>query len=150
VVVITQNIDNLHERAGSKNVLHLHGLISKVKSSSDHSKLYDFDKPLKLGMMAEDGSQLRPHIVWFGEEVPEFDNALKITKSVNIVIIVGTSLNVYPAAGFIFHAPSNIPMYLADPGDISNQGIPNLICLKSNATIGIPVLVNQLKNVEYA
>ena len=144
VVVITQNIDDLHERAGTKNVIHLHGEIFKARGSNGADKLYPIRGPLRLGDVSEDGSQLRPHVVWFGEPVPEYDRARRIIGTADILLIIGTSLNVYPAAGLIFHAPSDIPMYLVDPAEVVNPGISNLIYLKEFATIAVPKVVGEL------
>lgn len=116
VRVITQNIDNLHELAGSSDVLHLHGELVKARSSVDPSLVYTIgDKEINLGDKCEKGSQLRPHIVWFGEEVPAMDQAIKTVESAAILCIIGTSLNVYPAAGLINHAPAGCRIYLIDP-----------------------------------
>lgn len=116
VRIITQNIDNLHEEAGSSHVLHLHGELVKARSSVDPSLVYTIgDKEIKLGDKCEKGSQLRPHIVWFGEEVPAMDKAVKIVESAAILCVIGTSLNVYPAAGLINYAPSECSIYLIDP-----------------------------------
>jgi NAD-dependent deacetylase len=106
VYVITQNIDNLHERAGSTKILHLHGELTKARSTADPSLVYDIGyKDIKPGDVCEKGSQLRPHIVWFGEAVPNMDEAIKITSTADIFVVIGSSLNVYPAAGLIDYAP---------------------------------------------
>lgn len=116
VKIITQNIDNLHERAGSTSVLHLHGELTKARSTLDPSLIYTLDHwEMKIGDKCEKGSQLRPHIVWFGEEVPAMEEAIAITESADIFCVIGTSLNVYPAAGLIHYAPENIPIFLIDP-----------------------------------
>jgi len=114
--IITQNIDNLHERAGSKNVLHLHGVITKSQSSLDPKKVYDIDGwELKMGDKCERGSQLRPHVVWFGEAVPMIEIAAELCSRADILIIVGTSLVVYPAASLIHYVPALADRYLIDP-----------------------------------
>jgi len=116
VQIVTQNIDNLHERAGSTHVLHLHGELTKARSSSDPSLIYTIgNREIKIGDKCEKGSQLRPYIVWFGEEVPAMNEAIRIVESAEILCIIGTSLNVYPAAGLIRYAPQGCPIYLIDP-----------------------------------
>lgn len=121
IEIITQNVDNLHERAGSTNVLHLHGELSKARSSSDPSLIYTIgNKEIKIGDKCEKGSQLRPFIVWFGEEVPAMEAAIQIVESADILCIIGTSLNVYPAAGLLHYAPSGSPIYLIDPNPPSS------------------------------
>lgn len=116
VQIITQNVDDLHERAGSTHVLHLHGELSKARSTIDPSLIYTLDNPeMKMGDKCEKGSQLRPHIVWFGEEVPAMTEAIPIVESADYLCVIGTSLNVYPAAGLIHYAPGEIPLFLIDP-----------------------------------
>ena len=145
VDVVTQNIDDLHERAGSSRVLHLHGEILKAKSINSEIPLYDVRAPLEWGKsLAEDGSQLRPHIVWFGEPVPEYDNAQRIISKADILIIVGTSLNVFPAAGLVFHAQKSCKSYLVDPNELESPGLPSMHLIQKPATIGIPRLVEEL------
>lgn len=115
VSIITQNVDDLHERGGSSNVLHLHGELSKVRSVKNQNLIYEIgDKPIKMGDLAEDGGQLRPHIVWFGEAVPMIEPAIDICRSADIFMVIGTSLQVYPAAGLIHYMPDNIPVFLID------------------------------------
>lgn len=145
VQVITQNIDDLHERAGSKNVLHLHGEIMKVKSTVDSNLIYPTKNwELKMGELCEKGSQLRPHIVWFGEAVPEMENATKLSEMADIFITIGTSLNVYPAANLISEAPRLIPKYLIDPGDFNLDHLKNITHLKTTATNGMKILFDKL------
>jgi NAD-dependent deacetylase len=116
VRIVTQNVDNLHERAGSTHVLHLHGELSKARSSVDPTLIYDIgNKAINPGDKCQKGSQLRPYIVWFGEEVPAMEEAVKIVESAEILCIIGTSLNVYPAAGLLHYAPYGCPVYLIDP-----------------------------------
>jgi len=144
VQVITQNIDDLHERAGSRNVLHLHGEIMKVRSSVDENLIYPLKKwEVKMGDTCEKGSQLRPHIVWFGEMVPNMDVAAEMIVDADYFITVGTSLNVYPAAGLIELASSKIPKYLIDPGTFDLKHLTNLIHIQEKASAG----VLQLKEV---
>jgi NAD-dependent deacetylase len=149
VSVITQNIDDLHERAGSTNVLHLHGEIMKVRSSVDENLIYPINKwNLKLGEKCEKGSQLRPHIVWFGEPVPMMEKAIEIVQTADVFIVVGSSLVVYPAASLIFYTPTDIPKYLVDPGEFSSIITKNLIHIKKKATEGMQELYELLtKNV---
>ncbi|HAZ24688.1 MAG TPA: NAD-dependent protein deacylase [Algoriphagus sp.] len=116
VQIITQNVDDLHERAGSKNVLHLHGELRLAQSSLDPNLVYDLDHwEIKKGDKCERGSQLRPNVVWFGEPVPKMLEAIDIAQKADIFLIIGTSLQVYPAASIVDYAPSNIPIYLIDP-----------------------------------
>ena len=145
VQIITQNIDDLHERAGSKNVLHLHGEIMKSRSSVDPNLIYDINGwELKMGDLCEKGSQLRPHVVWFGEMVPNMQIASEITATAEILIIIGTSLVVYPAAGLVGVAHEGIPKYLIDPNDCNTKGIRNLTFIKEKAGVGTPKLVEKL------
>ena len=147
VHIITQNIDDLHERAGSTKVLHLHGEIRKARSSLDPSLIYVIDGwEIKMEEKCEKGSQLRPHIVWFGEMVPAMSEAELITQSADIFIIIGTSLEVYPAANLIDHASDVIPKFLVDPNAKPLHGINHLEIIKEKAGIGIPALVNVLLN----
>ena len=116
VKIITQNVDDLHERAGSTDVLHLHGELRKARSSVDPSLIYNLDNPeMKMGDKCAKGSQLRPHIVWFGEEVPAMAQAVPVVESADYICVIGTSLNVYPAAGLINYAPALSPLFLIDP-----------------------------------
>ncbi len=116
VHIITQNIDNLHERAGSTNVLHLHGELGKARSERDDNLIIEIgDRDIKLGDKAPDGAQLRPHIVWFGEAVPNIEPASHLCEKADYFIVIGTSMNVYPAAGLIHYVPRGVPCYLVDP-----------------------------------
>ncbi|MGQ0829825.1 MAG: SIR2 family NAD-dependent protein deacylase [Bacteroidota bacterium] len=145
VHIITQNIDNLHERAGSKKVLHLHGEITKSRSTINPSLIYDIKGfELKLGDKCEKGSQLRPHIVWFGEMVPEMEMAYMIAEKADIFMVVGTSMGVYPAAGLIDYIPNDVPKYLVDPSDVKVNGIDNLFIIKEKASTGLMKLVKEL------
>ncbi len=145
VWIITQNIDDLHERAGSKNVIHLHGEINKSRSTVDETLIYTIKgEELLSGEKCERGSQLRPHIVWFGEQVPMMDVAYEIASSADLFIVVGTSLVVYPAAGVIDYVPDNAPKYLIDPNEIKVNGITNLTIIKEKASVGVPSLVAEL------
>lgn len=116
VHIITQNIDNLHEQAGSSNVLHLHGELTKARSDRNDNLIIDIgDRDIHLGDKAPDGAQLRPHIVWFGEAVPNIEPAAELCEQADYFIVVGTSMNVYPAAGLIHYVPRSTPCYLVDP-----------------------------------
>ena len=124
VHIITQNIDNLHEQAGSSRVLHLHGELMKARSTGDDSLIYDIDPlhcDIRLGDLCEKGFQLRPHIVWFGEAVPLIPEAEEITHGADIFVIIGTSLNVYPAAGLLNEVKRNIPVYLINPKEVHTR-----------------------------
>jgi len=121
VSIITQNVDDLHERAGSTNVLHLHGELSKVRSTADPSLIYTLtpDNPeINIGDKCEKGSQLRPHIVWFGEAVPMIEKAIKVVADADVLVVIGTSLNVYPAAGLLNYIEPGTPIYLIDPNEV--------------------------------
>ena len=143
VQIITQNVDNLHERAGSSNILHLHGELKKVRSSVDETLIHELDGwELKEGDLCKKGSQLRPHIVWFGEAVPLIDKAVEIVKTADIFIVVGTSLNVYPAAGLLAYVPQNSPIYLIDPEDVHSQY--KFEQIKDKASTGMQILYNKL------
>ena len=145
VHIITQNIDDLHERAGSTNVLHLHGNITYSRSSNNPNLLYPIDGwKLELGQKCELGSQLRPHVVWFGESVPAMEAAYKIAATADIFVVVGTSLNVYPAAGLVNFAPYDSSMYLIDPKEVKVEGMPQVKVLKEKASTGVTRLANEL------
>lgn len=145
VHIVTQNVDDLHERAGSSQVMHLHGELKKVRSSVDESLVYELDGwELKRGDLCEQGSQLRPHIVWFGEPVPLIPAAAELSASADIYIIIGTSLNVYPAASLVDYVRPGVPVYLIDPGEPTMVHIPNLTVIREKAGIGTPLLVKKL------
>src|SRR5260221_14424833 len=114
ITIITQNIDDLHERAGSTNVLHLHGEIFKMRSVADENTIYEIRDDINLGDKAKDGHQLRPHIVWFEEPVPMIEKAIALMDSCDVFVVVGTSLQVYPAASLIYYAAEQIPKYIID------------------------------------
>jgi len=144
VNIITQNVDNLHERAGSTKVLHLHGELTKVRSTSDPSLVYDIGyKDVNAGDLCEKGSQLRPHIVWFGEAVPMMDEAVKITSSADIFAVIGSSLNVYPAAGLISYAPKIASLWLIDPNDVFVP-INKINVIKEKSSDGLAILTERL------
>lgn len=143
VQIITQNIDNLHERAGSNNVLHLHGQVDKARSDHDPNLIIHIgNRDINLGDHAPDGTQLRPHIVWFGEAVPNIEPATKLCQEADIFIVIGTSMAVYPAAGLIHYVPTATPCYLVDP-----KAVPisrPITTYNEKATTGVTKLVNQL------
>ena len=143
VTIITQNIDDLHERAGSTKVVHLHGELRKVKSEVKPNQIYDWDKPtLNVGDLSEDGHQLRPHVVWFGEEVPLMDEALKIAQTAEILVVIGTSLNVYPAADVVNFVPHNCKNFLIDPDPPIEKD--DFVLIKSGAAEGMRILLEKL------
>lgn len=145
VDIITQNVDDLHERAGSENVLHLHGELLKARSTISDRNIIPWTKDLLLGDMCEKGFQLRPHIVWFGEAVPLLDKAIQITKKADILIIVGTSMQVYPAASLIDFVGDNVPVYFIDPKpSILEKSRKHLTVVTSSAADGLPKLVPSL------
>ncbi|MDO9276029.1 MAG: NAD-dependent deacylase [Lutibacter sp.] len=145
VTIITQNVDDLHERAGSSQVLHLHGELLKVRSTKNFNLIYDWKKALNLGDVCEENSQLRPHIVWFGENVTLFDKAMEITSEADILIVVGTSMQVYPAAYLINSAKPEIPIYFIDPKPVVQQNqYKNLTVFAEKASVGVVKVVNQL------
>lgn len=149
VRVITQNVDDLHERAGSSNVLHLHGELIKARSTQDDSLIYDWTDDINVGDLCEDGHQLRPHIVWFGEAVPALDEAARITSDADIVLIVGTSLQVYPAAGLVGYAPPDADVYYIDPNPASSHETAaradKLTVIAEPAAKALPKLVRELR-----
>jgi NAD-dependent deacetylase len=145
VHIITQNIDNLHEQAGSTKILHLHGELTKARSTADAALIYDIGyKDINPGDKCEKGSQLRPHIVWFGEDVPMMDDAVDITSRADMFVVVGSSLNVYPAAGLIRYAPEKASLWLIDPGDVDIPVSRKVEVIKEKATTGIAVLSERL------
>ena len=143
VTVITQNVDNFHEQAGSSNVMHLHGELLKSKSVKNSDKIYDQTDDIKLGDRDKNGDQLRPHVVWFGEAVPMIPVAMEICKKADIALVIGTSLQVYPAAGLINDVPKNTKIYLIDP-DPQVQAAENLEIITDKAVSGMKKLYNQL------
>ena len=145
VHIITQNIDNLHEKAGSTDVVHLHGELTKARSTKDPDLIYDIGyKDVNEGDKCELGSQLRPHIVWFGEAVPMIEEAVKITSQADIFVVIGTSLNVYPAAGLIEYVPDSASLWLIDPKDVYVPGDRKVAVIKEPASKGVEVLTAKL------
>jgi len=147
VYVITQNIDDLHERAGSTRVLHLHGELRKARSTVDPGLIYEIDGwELRKGDLCEKGSQLRPHVVWFGEAVPAIEEASRLAAMADVFVIIGTSMNVYPAAGLIEYVPSGAPVYLIDPNEVNMAGIQGIHVIRKAAGEGVDELTGFLKN----
>jgi transcriptional regulator, sir2 family len=147
VTIVTQNVDNLHEQAGSSNVIHLHGELLKNCSVHNTQKTYpvDLEHPdLHVGDLAPDGSQLRPFIVWFGEAVPMIEPAIREAGQADIMVVVGTSLNVYPAASLLAYVPTGTPIYLIDPKEVDTHGIANVTHLQEVATKGVKELLRLL------
>lgn len=145
VYVVTQNVDNLHERAGSTNVLHLHGELTKARPTGNPKRVIDIGyKDINWGDTL-DGFQLRPHIVWFGEEVPMLSEAIKLVQSAEIFAVIGTSLNVYPAAGLLDYAPKGCPIYVVDPNEV-NLWRRDVTVIKEKASIGVPKMLEMIKH----
>lgn len=151
VCVITQNVDNLHERAGSTRVLHLHGELMKLRSESNPELIYDINEgwEQKLDERGEDGALLRPHIVFFGESVPMFEPACRIVEQADVLVVVGTSLAVYPAASLVYYVRNReIPIYLVDPGSPDISLIRNkVVHIKERGAIGMPRLAKELREL---
>src|SRR5450755_400184 len=145
VQIITQNIDDLHERAGSWKVLHLHGEIFKMRSEWDEALIYPVFDDMQIGDKAADGAQLRPCIVWFEEPVPLIAEASRLVLGADIFVIIGTSLAVYPAAGLIDFADPQIPKFIVDKTPPPTRGIQNLYCIEKPATEGMIILQKELK-----
>lgn len=147
VHIVTQNVDDLHERAGSSNILHLHGELRKVRSVGQPALVYEWLEDLQWGDLCESGHQLRPHIVWFGEMVPLMDKAVEIMSNADIVIIIGTSMQVYPAAGLIAYARPNASIYYIDPQPSINYELSDrrrLEVISDRAAAAVPALVDRL------
>ena len=147
VDIITQNVDTFHEQAGSSNVLHLHGELFKSQSTADENLVYDMKGwELNWGDKCELGSQLRPHIVWFGEQVPMLDKAIDIASEADIFLVIGTSMQVYPAASLISFVNLDATKYLIDPKIPNLSFIPNLVTIEAPATKGMTQLIEMLKS----
>ena len=145
VYIITQNVDNLHEQAGSTKVLHLHGELFKVRSTKNENYILDWKTDLTPDDSDLQGHQLRPHIVWFGEAVPALDEAIEIIETADYVAVIGTSLQVYPAAGLVHYAPIKCPVFYIDPKPAKLYDLENPIeVMAMNATIGVPILRDKL------
>lgn len=145
VEIITQNVDDLHERAGSKKVLHLHGELRKAQSSADPELVYEIDGwEIKMGDTCEKGSQLRPNVVWFGEPVPAMMPAMEITRKSDIFVVVGTSLNVYPAASLLDYVPRGVPVYVIDPNEVAVPFNVDAQIISEKAGKGVEILIEKL------
>lgn len=150
VTVITQNVDNLHERAGSSDVIHLHGELTKVTSTWQPNnpkfirELSSEEYEVKIGDLAADGSQLRPFIVWFGESVPMIEKAIGYCENADVFLIIGTSLNVYPAAGLLNYVPAHVPVYLIDPNDVPIASGRKVYVIQKGASDGMEELMHLL------
>ncbi len=145
VRIITQNIDDLHERGGSTHILHLHGELRKARSTADPDLVYDISGwELNMGDLCEKGSQLRPHVVWFGEAVPLIEDASEIVSSADLLMIIGTSMVVYPAAGLVNYARYGIPIYYIDPQPSPIRWLKNVTVIPRKAGDGVPALVKEL------
>ena len=154
VTVVTQNVDNLHERAGSTRIIHLHGELTKVRPENSCTEMDAFSEekvidigyePIEMGDCAPDGVQLRPHIVWFGEAVPKINRAIDAVEAADVVVIVGTSLQVYPAASLYRFAKNDTPIYIIDPNEVAVRG-SRLIHIRDVATKGIEMLISLLSS----
>jgi NAD-dependent deacetylase len=145
VEIITQNVDNLHEKAGSTKILHLHGELLKARSTGNENHILDWETDLNLGDLDDKGYQLRPHIVWFGEDVPALEEAVSIVQNAAFLIIIGTSLQVYPAAGLMNFAPKNTPVFYIDPKPAHIYDSPNEIkIIATTATKGMQIVQEEL------
>ena len=145
VQVITQNIDDLHERAGSRKVVHLHGELLKARSTGPEMEILNWEGDLVCGDLCSAGYQLRPHIVWFGEAVPELELAAHLTEEADILLVVGTSLQVYPAAGLLHYKASGVPLYFIDPRPaLLENAMDSLEIIKARAAEGVPILAKRL------
>jgi NAD-dependent deacetylase len=145
VVIVTQNIDDLHERAGSTNIIHLHGEIFKMRSEKNESLVYPIEGDIQWGDRAEDGAQLRPHIVWFEEAVPMMEEAIRVTKTADVFLVIGTSLAVYPAAGLVNYAPWPVPKFIIDKKVPYTSALHNLTAIEKSAGEGMRELMEVLR-----
>lgn len=145
VEVITQNVDDLHERAGSTNITHLHGELLKARSTTNINDIFDWKRDLILGDVDKNDAQIRPHIVWFGEDVPMIEKAVTIVKKADILVIIGTSMQVYPAAGLVNYVQPNIPIYFIDPKpSVNKNAFNNLTIIEDVASSGTDTLIGKL------
>ena len=147
VSIITQNVDDLHERAGSTSILHLHGELTKMRSTQDPNYIAEIGyNDINVGDLCPKGSQLRPHIVWFGEAVPAMEEAAEIAAQADIFVVIGTSLNVYPAASIVDYAPASAPVYLIDPNPITTAVRRKYEFIQEKASDGVEILTQKLLN----
>ncbi|MDX2431112.1 MAG: NAD-dependent deacylase [Bacteroides sp.] len=143
VHIVTQNVDDLHERAGSSKIIHLHGELKKSRSTLDPDLVYDIEGwELNTGDLCEKGSQLRPHIVWFGEAVPAIEEAAQVVSGADLLVIIGTSMNVYPAAGLINYTRPGTPVYLIDPNEVNLAAYSGIKLIRKGAAEGVDELIN--------
>ncbi len=152
VTIVTQNVDDLHERAGSSKVIHLHGELTKVTSSRNREddrciKCYPLNLPIYIGHKADDGSQLRPYIVWFGEEVRYIEEARRLVEKADVFVVIGTSLVVYPAAGLVGYARKAVPKFIVDPSDMEEHLPYGFKHIKAKATEGVDILIDEIKKL---
>ncbi|WP_405296539.1 SIR2 family NAD-dependent protein deacylase [Algibacter sp. Ld11] len=145
VSIITQNVDDLHERAGSQDVTHLHGELLKIRSTFDETDIKTWTTDLNIGDLCKKGYQLRPHIVWFGEDVPMLDKAIKICETADVLIIIGTSMQVYPAAGLMHYVPQHTPTYFIDPKP-NMASTKNITIIAEPATVGILKVMDMIRS----
>ncbi|WP_339702003.1 NAD-dependent deacylase [uncultured Marixanthomonas sp.] len=146
VTIITQNVDDLHERAGSSNVVHLHGELLKVRSTGNETTVLEWKKDLNPGDCCDENHQLRPHVVWFGEMVPMMDEAMHYVAQADILIIVGTSMQVYPAAGLLQFASENVPIFFVDPNP-SISSSERISVFAENASTGVPKVIAEIEKL---
>ncbi len=147
ITIVTQNVDDLHERAGSSSIVHLHGELLKSRCTKNEHLVYDCTDDIVLGDFSESGSQLRPHIVWFGEAVPMLDVAIDITTKADILVIIGTSMQVYPAASLVNYVQPTTPIYFIDPKpSVSKHDFRNLTIIPEKATVGVKHLISNYLN----
>ncbi|CAL2101079.1 NAD-dependent protein deacylase [Tenacibaculum sp. 190130A14a] len=145
VHIITQNVDDLHERAGSKNIIHLHGELLKARSSKNINDVFEWKKDILLGDLTKDGAQIRPHIVWFGEDVPMIETAVDIVEKADVLVVIGTSMQVYPAAGLVNYIQHNTPIYFIDPKpNLNKNAFNNLTIIEDIASSGTKKLIDLL------
>jgi NAD-dependent deacetylase len=144
ISIITQNVDDLHERSGSTNVIHLHGELLKVRSTYDELDIKEWKSDLAIGDVCDKGYQLRPHIVWFGEDVPMIEEAVKICETADILLIIGTSMQVYPAASLMHYVPESTPTYFIDPKPNIDSN-ENLTVIAKTATVGVEIFIENIK-----
>ena len=150
VSIVTQNVDDLHERAGSNYVIHLHGELLKVRSTGPQKTVYPWKEDLHSEDRCEAGYPLRPHIVWFGEQVPLLEEAANLTRQADMLLVVGTSMQVYPAASLIHYRRQGVPLYFVDPKpNLSPGDLDHLEILPERAAVGLPILANRLVDTAY-
>lgn len=144
ITIVTQNVDDLHERANSSKVIHLHGELLKARSVKNDNAHFDWHKDIFLGDLAQDGGQIRPHIVWFGEQVPMLEKGIEVTQQADILVIIGTSMQVYPAASLVNYAKPNTPIYFIDPKpSVTEHDFNDLTIIPEKATVGVQKLIDE-------